>query len=129
MREFDRLVKIMRRLRGPGGCPWDRRQSHASLIRYLHEEAREVERAIRRKNWRNLEEELGDLILQAVFHAQLASEKRRFDIRRVLNGISEKLIRRHPHVFGPRGRRMKFKNLPEFIRYWERSKESEKHAD
>lgn len=97
---FERLVGVMRRLLGPGGCPWDREQTHRSLLKYLYEEAGEVARAVRRKDWKNLEEELGDLLLQVVFHAELASRAGRFDIYDVTRGISSKLIRRHPHVFG-----------------------------
>ena len=97
---FDRLMEIMRRLRAPGGCPWDAEQSHDSLKRYLLEEAYEVIEAIDAKDPAHLKEELGDLLLQPVFHAAIAQEKGEFTMDDVLDAISEKLIRRHPHVFG-----------------------------
>ncbi|MBI4666218.1 MAG: nucleoside triphosphate pyrophosphohydrolase [Nitrospinae bacterium] len=97
---FDKLCEIMARLRGEGGCPWDREQTHESLKPYMVEEAYEVIEAIDTGDREHLKEELGDLILQVVFHAQLAGERGEFNIDDVLEGISEKLIRRHPHVFG-----------------------------
>src|SRR3989344_979080 len=96
-----RLLKLMAHLRSKRGCAWDRKQTHGTLLKYLREESREVERAIRKKDWRNLKEELGDLLLQILFHAHLAKEKRRFDFRDVLRALEKKLIARHPHVFGP----------------------------
>lgn len=90
----------MARLRGPDGCPWDRRQTHASLLKHLREEAGEVCRAVRRKDWDNLREELGDILLHLLFHAQIAEEAGRFSMGEVLGGLKAKLIRRHPHVFG-----------------------------
>ena len=97
---IDQLVAIVARLRAPGGCPWDREQTHASLRGGLLEEAYEVVSAIDAADDENLREELGDLLLQSVFHAQIAAEEGRFDFDDVARGISEKLIRRHPHVFG-----------------------------
>ena len=97
---FDRLMDIMRRLRAPGGCPWDAEQSHESLKRYLLEEAYEVIEAIDGKDSALLKEELGDLLLQPVFHAAIAEENGDFTMDEVLDAINEKLIRRHPHVFG-----------------------------
>jgi tetrapyrrole methylase family protein / MazG family protein len=97
---FDRLMEIMRRLRGPGGCPWDAEQSHESLKRYLLEEAYEVIEAIDAKDHAHLKEELGDLLLQPIFHAAIAEEKGEFTMDEVLDAINEKLVRRHPHVFG-----------------------------
>lgn len=96
---FDDLVDIMKRLRAPDGCPWDRKQNHRSLLPYLIEEAYEVADSIERRNMKDLEEELGDLLLQIVFHAQLAAERKRFGIDGVIDRISRKLISRHPHVF------------------------------
>lgn len=90
----------MARLRSPRGCPWDRKQTHASLVRYLFEEARELKQSIRRKDYDNLEEELGDVLLQVIFHAQLAREKGRFNIDQVIRTLIRKLTLRHPHVFG-----------------------------
>ncbi len=94
------LVEVVARLRDPeGGCPWDREQTHASLVPYVLEEAHEVADAIRHGDDRHLAEELGDLLLQVVLHAQIASEDGRFDLAAITRGISAKLIRRHPHVF------------------------------
>ncbi|MCU0529554.1 MAG: nucleoside triphosphate pyrophosphohydrolase [Cyanobium sp. Prado107] len=95
------LVDVVARLRDPdSGCPWDLEQTHASLVPYVLEEAHEVADAIRHGDDRHLEEELGDLLLQVVLHARIASEAGRFDLERIARGISAKLIRRHPHVFG-----------------------------
>ena len=95
------LVGVVAQLRDPNqGCPWDLKQTHQTLIPYLLEEAHEVVDAIRHGDDRHLQEELGDLLLQVVLHAQLAQEQKRFDLDAVARGISEKLIRRHPHVFG-----------------------------
>lgn len=99
MSNFPSLVKIMERLRGEGGCEWDRAQTHASLRQYLLEEAHEVVDAISRKDPESLREELGDLLLQILFHAQIAREQGEFDITDVIRSISEKMVRRHPHVF------------------------------
>lgn len=100
MSEFDRLVNIMARLRGPDGCPWDREQTHQSLKSYLIEEAYEALDAIDREDDEDLRDELGDVLLQIVFHAQLARENGRFTLDDVAAATSEKLVRRHPHVFG-----------------------------
>lgn len=97
---FARLVEIMQRLRAPGGCPWDREQSFDTIKPYLLEEAYEVMDAIDAKDWEGLAEELGDLLLQPVFFAQMAAEEGKFDIADSLEAINSKLIRRHPHVFG-----------------------------
>lgn len=99
MDDFRRLVDIMATLRAEGGCEWDRAQSHASLRQYLLEEAHEVVDAIGLDDPPLLCEELGDLLLQILFHAQIASEAGRFDIGNVIASITEKMVRRHPHVF------------------------------
>lgn len=96
---IDQLTDIIAKLRGPGGCPWDREQTHASLRAGLLEEAHEVVAAIDNRDDANLREELGDLLLQSVFHAQLATEEGRFTFDDVAREISTKLVRRHPHVF------------------------------
>jgi nucleoside triphosphate diphosphatase len=101
---FGRLVGIMRVLRSPQGCPWDLKQNHQTLRPFLLEEAYEVLDAIERRDYDNLAGELGDLLLQCVFHAQLAAESATFDIVTVLTQLSDKLIRRHPHVFTADGR-------------------------
>lgn len=96
---FDELVKVMATLRAPGGCPWDREQTHESLLRYLREETEEVAEAIANKDMENLEEELGDILLQVLFHANMARERGDFDITDVINTLHMKLVNRHPHVF------------------------------
>ena len=95
-----RLLDIMRRLRAPGGCAWDRQQSFASIAPYTIEEAYEVADAIERGDMDDLKDELGDLLFQVVFHAQMASESGQFDFEAVAGAICDKLTRRHPHVFG-----------------------------
>lgn len=100
-RDISRLIEIMSALRDPvGGCPWDLEQDFSSIRHYTIEEAFEVSDAIERQDWDDLREELGDLLFQPIFHAQMASEAGYFDIGDVIFGITEKLIRRHPHVFG-----------------------------
>jgi ATP diphosphatase len=100
-RDISRLIEIMASLRNPdGGCPWDLEQDFDSIRHYTIEEAYEVSDAIERKDFADLREELGDLLLQPIYHAQMASEAGHFDIGDVIYGITEKLIRRHPHVFG-----------------------------
>lgn len=98
-RQMERLRAIMHRLRAPGGCPWDAEQDHGSLVSNLIEEAYETVDAIRREDWTHLQEELGDLLLQVVFHSELAEEAGRHTLDDVARGISAKLVRRHPHVF------------------------------
>lgn len=98
--EFVQLVSLMRKLRGPEGCPWDRKQTFDSIKAYLLEETYEVMEAIDRRAWPELAEELGDLLLQPVFLAQMASENHHFTIADCLAAINRKLIRRHPHIFG-----------------------------
>ena len=105
-RDISRLIEIMAALRNPdGGCPWDLEQDFSSIRHYTIEEAYEVSDAIERQDFGDLREELGDLLLQPIYHAQMASEAGHFDIGDVIEGITEKLIRRHPHVFGDAGDR------------------------
>jgi MazG family protein len=99
-RQLERLRAIMHRLRAPGGCSWDAEQTHASLVTNLIEEAYETVDAIQRCDLPHLQEELGDLLLQVVFHAEMAQEAGNFDLDDVARGICDKLVRRHPHVFG-----------------------------
>ena len=98
--KFQKLVAIMARLRAPDGCPWDREQTFDSIKPYTLEETYEVLDAIERRQWKDLAEELGDFLLQAVFYAQMGSEQGLFRIEDALDAINEKLVRRHPHVFG-----------------------------
>ena len=116
------LVRVMARLRGPGGCPWDREQDHRSLARHLLEEAHEVLDAIDGRDPDRLREELGDLLLQVVFHAQMAADAGRYDIDDVAAGIVAKLIRRHPHVFGD----VDVESADQVLVNWERIKVEEK---
>jgi ATP diphosphatase len=99
-KNFAEAVAIMARLRAPGGCPWDREQSFDSIRKYTLEETYEVFDAIERRNWADLKEELGDLLLQVLFYSEMASEAGDFTIAEVMEGLNRKLIRRHPHVFG-----------------------------
>src|SRR6266852_2352910 len=97
---FAKLAAVMARLRAPGGCPWDREQTHSTLRTYLIEESYEVLDAIESGSDEELMEELGDLLLQVLFHADMARETGAFDISDVITGIHDKMVRRHPHVFG-----------------------------
>lgn len=97
---FLELVKVMHRLRAPGGCPWDREQTHESLLPFLAEETQELVEAIEEKEYAKIRDELGDVLLQVVFHAELAEEAGHFSIWEVVNTLRDKLVRRHPHVFG-----------------------------
>jgi len=121
-KSFEHLVDIMRRLLSREGCPWDRQQSHASLKPYLIEEAYEVIESIDAENFTELKEELGDVMLQIVFHAELAREEGHFDIADVLETICNKMIHRHPHVFGAE----KWDSAEEVLRNWEEIKKAEK---
>ena len=118
---FDRLVEIMSRLRGPSGCPWDLEQTHESLICYLIEESYEVIDAIHAQDPEQLKEELGDLILQVVFHAQLAKDEKKFNIDQVIDTICEKLVRRHPHIFGS----VQAKTAKDVVKNWDAIKANE----
>ena len=119
---FGELVQIMARLRGENGCPWDREQTHASIKPYLLEETYEVLESIDENDPAKLEEELGDLALQIVFHAQMADEAGLFTIADVLRGINEKLRRRHPHIFGD----VKADTAQEVLFNWEQIKKLER---
>ncbi len=119
---FAELLRIMERLRGPGGCPWDREQTHASIKPYLIEEAYEVAEAIEEDHIDDLRAELGDLLLQIVFHAEMAREAGRFTAEDVVRGIIDKMIRRHPHVFGDTA----VKDSAEVLRKWAQIKSGER---
>jgi tetrapyrrole methylase family protein/MazG family protein len=125
MDNFKRLVEIMARLRGPDGCPWDKEQDHKSLKPYLIEEAYEVIDAIELRDDGKFAEELGDLLSQVVMHAQLAKERKAFDIDTVARLISEKLIERHPHVFGDK----KDLTSKQVLHNWERIKSRQAEND
>ena len=121
---FEKLVAVMTRLRAPNGCPWDREQTHATLRTYLIEEAYEVLDALDSTDDAKFAEELGDLLLQVLFHAQIAQEEGRFSISDVISEIYEKMIRRHPHVFGEK----RAKDAAEVLRNWEIIKAEERQA-
>ena len=118
------LLKVMARLRSPTGCPWDREQNHRTLRRHAIEEVYELIDAIEAGDDHEMAEELGDLLLQIVFHCQLAKERGAFDFEKVCRLIVEKLVRRHPHVFG----KTKVKNVDEVWVNWEKIKKAEKHG-
>lgn len=118
---MEQLAEVMATLRSAGGCPWDRQQTHESLKRYLLEEAYEVLEAIDAQDSKRLAEELGDLLLQIVFHAQIASEQGAFDLEAVAERIVRKLERRHPHVFGE----VTVEDAEEVLVNWERLKRDE----
>jgi MazG family protein len=122
---FAKLCDIVAKLRAPGGCPWDREQTNESLLPPLIEEAYEVASAIRANNDANLREELGDLVLLAVMHSEIAKETGRFNIDEVLEEVTSKLIRRHPHVFATSD----VKDAEGVVKQWEAIKHEEKNGD
>lgn len=119
--EISEFIKTIARLRAPDGCPWDREQDHKSLVRYLLEETYEVVEAIHEEDPRKLKEELGDLLLQIVLHAQIASEAEQFDMEAIAAGINAKMIHRHPHVFAEK----KVGTAGEVVQQWEELKKAE----
>jgi MazG family protein len=122
---FEDLLAIQARLRAPGGCPWDREQTHDTLKTYLIEEAYEVLDALEHGDAKELTEELGDLLLQVLFHADIAREAGRFDITDVISAIQDKLVRRHPHVFG----KVKADTAEQVLKNWVQLKAREKNPD
>jgi MazG family protein len=122
MTEFERLCEIVAQLRAPGGCPWDREQTHESLLPALIEEAYEVAGAVRAEDDANVREELGDLLLLIIMHAEIAREAGLFNIDNVIADVTEKLIRRHPHVFGKSDAR----DSGAVLKQWESIKRAEK---
>jgi MazG family protein len=135
-RQFAEAVAIMARLRAPGGCPWDREQSFDSIRKYTLEETYEVFDAIERRDWADLKEELGDLLLQVLFYSEMAAEAGDFTISDVVEGLNRKLIRRHPHVFGDeaaaaagnvaKGLETNGIDAKQVLRNWEQIKQLEK---
>jgi len=120
--KFERAVQIMARLRAPGGCPWDREQTYDSIKPFTLEETYEVLEAIDNRDWDELEGELGDLLLQVLFYAEMAQEDSRFSIDSILDRLSNKLVDRHPHVFGD----VKAETSGDVLRNWEAIKAEEK---
>ena len=119
---FEELNHTLKVLRSPKGCKWDRAQTHETLIKNLKEESQEVINAIKNKDDENLCEELGDLLLQVLFHAHIAQEQKRFTLSQIINGLNKKLIRRHPHVFGKK----KASTPEEALAMWKAAKAKEK---
>lgn len=122
---MDDLRKTIARLRGPGGCPWDQEQTHGSLVRCLIDECSELIDTIDRMDLPHMREELGDVLIQVIFHAQLAEEAGKFDLEDVAREVNEKLIRRHPHVFGDG----KLDTSDQVITQWEKIKAQEKKSN
>jgi MazG family protein len=121
---FERLVALQARLRAPNGCPWDREQTHATLRTYLIEEAYEVLDAMNSGDDAKFANEMGDLLLQVVFHSQIAREEGRFTVADVIREVHEKMVRRHPHVFGEK----RAKDAAEVLRNWEEIKAQERRG-
>ena len=121
-KKFIDLLEIVEKLRGPNGCPWDQEQTHETLLPYFLEETYEVMESIDGKNWDTLEEELGDILLHVVMQAQISKENERFNIYDSLNNVNDKLIRRHPHVFGDKNAEASFHAKQN----WEAAKHKEK---
>ncbi|MHC4939576.1 MAG: MazG nucleotide pyrophosphohydrolase domain-containing protein [Planctomycetota bacterium] len=122
--EFDQLVRVMERLRAPDGCPWDREQTMRDLARYIREESDEVADAIAGGSFDAIREELGDLLFNIIHAACIASEQGAFTIRDVIEGAREKIVRRHPHVFGD----AEAKTTEEVLEHWNRIKRAEKEG-
>ena len=122
---FDDLVKTFAILRGPNGCPWDKKQTHESLIKNLREESEELISAIEKKDDANMKEELGDVLLQVLMHAQIAAEEGKFTIEDVIQGLYDKLHYRHPHVFG----NVKAANAEEALAVWQEMKRKSRTSD
>lgn len=137
-KNFAEAVAIMHRLRAPGGCPWDREQSFESIRKYTLEETYEVFDAIERHDWPELRDELGDLLLQVLFYAEMAAEAGHFTIAEVIEGLNRKLVRRHPHVFGEEaaakagntagGLEIEGINAAQVLRNWDEIKKRERGA-
>ena len=120
--KFVELKKVFDILHGPNGCLWDKKQTHKTLIPYLREESGEFIAAIKNNNLENMKEELGDILLQVMFHSKIASKENRFTVEDVIDTLIKKLKRRHPHVFG----NVKVKSTRQIKANWDRIKASEK---
>lgn len=122
--KFNQLKRLFKKLRGPDGCLWDRSQNHKTLIPYLREETEEFISAVRENNLHHMKEELGDILLQVMFHSQIAGESKVFDIEDVISTLIKKLKRRHPHVFG----NVRVKSAGEAIANWKKIKKEDKRG-
>lgn len=120
--KFTELKKVFDALHGPRGCPWDKKQTHQSLLPYLKEESQEFIVEVKKKDYEHMKEELGDILLQVMFHAKIASKDGRFDIEDVIDTLIKKLKRRHPHVFG----KTKVKSVRDVLINWKKIKAKEK---
>jgi len=120
--KFIELKRIFRVLHGPKGCLWDKKQTHKTLLPYLKEETKEFIGTVKSGDHHHMKEELGDILLQVMFHSQIAAKNNRFDVEDVIDGLIRKLKRRHPHVFGS----VKVKSSREIIRNWHKIKVREK---
>ncbi len=120
--KFNELKEVFDKLHGPNGCPWDKEQTHQSLLPYLKEEAQEFIVEVKKKDYENMKEELGDILLQVMFHAKLAQKDGRFDVEDVIDTLIKKLKRRHPHVFG----KTKVKSVRDVLTNWNKIKAKEK---
>ncbi|OGS43811.1 MAG: nucleotide pyrophosphohydrolase [Elusimicrobia bacterium RIFOXYD2_FULL_34_15] len=121
-KKFDELVRVFDVLNSPKGCKWDRKQTHKSLLKYLKEESQEFIDAVKKEDLHNMEEELGDILLQVMFHSQIAKKENKFTIDDVIDTLIKKLKRRHPHVFS----NTKVKSVKEIITNWDKIKKMEK---
>lgn len=119
---FEKLVEIMATLRGENGCPWDKKQTYESLKKCIMDETEEVLEAVDKEDTENLCEELGDVLMNVLLYCQIAKERGDFTVQDVIEGVSEKMIRRHPHVFGDE----KVESVEEGLALWNRIKEQEK---
>ncbi len=122
--KFNELKKIFDTLHGPNGCLWDKKQTHQSLLPCLKEESDEFIAAVKKKDYHNMKEELGDILIQVMFHSKIASKDGRFDVEDVIDYLIKKLVRRHPHVFGKN--KVKVKDSDEIIKNWNEIKKLEK---
>jgi len=120
--KFTELKKTFKILHGPKGCLWDKQQTHRTLIPYLREESEEFISALKKGNHHHMKEELGDILLQVMFHSQIASKENKFDVEDVIDGLIRKLKRRHPHVFG----KVRVKSARQIIANWKKIKTLEK---
>ncbi len=123
MKKFDELIEVANKLNAEGGCPWDLKQNFKSLRPYLLEEAHEIIEAIEEEDDNHIKEELGDLFYTIIFYAKIAEKENRFTMEEIIEVVKEKLIRRHPHVFGD----IKVTKIDEVIYHWERIKKIEKN--
>lgn len=122
--KFIELKEVFATLHGPKGCMWDKKQTHRSILKDLQEEVDEFVHAVRKNDLHNMKEELGDLLLHVMFHAQMASKEGLFDVEEVIDGLIKKLVRRHPHVFG----NTKVRSTRQIIANWKKIKMQEKKA-